>query len=266
MLITGHPITDVLTYLILALPLLSVCFILFRKEYTQESLTLVMLLCLFHFIQRLLVQYNHLLEFNSPILHNLFNVLEFFLLASIYKSNVDSRRFNLVIHSFIIAYFSSTITYFAIQGMDDDRFLLKIIQNGLVILLMAFVIYHQMIRPQMMPMQTPLFWIALATIFYFGFAMFWATGKEYLFNEGESSEQLAQNFGLFAIAIRFLVYAIAIWFLEPAQTNARKHAAREVEEKEKAEAQASIPAVREGRVSYQVRDYRPVAVPSGRIG
>jgi hypothetical protein len=149
--------------------------------------------------------------------------------------------------------------------MDDDRFLLKIIQNGLVILLMAFVIYHQMIRPQMMPMQTPLFWIALATIFYFAFAMFWATGKEYLFKEGESTEQLAQNFGLFAIAIRFLIYAIAIWFLEPAHNIGRKKMIRE-EKNETVEIQAPIPAVREGRVTYQVRDYRPVVVPSGRIG
>lgn len=215
MFITGNPLTDLLTYLTLALPLISVCFILFKKEYTDESLTLVMLLCLFYFIQRLLIQYNNLLDLSSPILHNSFNALEFLLLVSIFKYNFKSRRFNTILNSFLIAYFSSTVTYFAIEGFSDDQYLLKIIQNGLMITLMATTIYLQLVRQQIMLMNSPLYWISLSTLFYFAFSLFWESGKEYIFNETEQTGTQAQNFSLMAVTIRFGIYATAIWFLKP---------------------------------------------------
>jgi hypothetical protein len=215
MLITGNPFTDLLTYLTLALPLMAVCFILFKKEYTNESLTLVMLLCLFYFIQRLLFQYNNLLQFSSPILHNMFNAAEFLLLVSIFKSNFNTKGFKTILNSFLIAYFSSTVTYFAIEGFSDDQYLLKIIQNGLMILLMATTIYMQMIRQQTMLMNTPLFWISISTLFYFAFCLFWESGKEYIFSDTDQSAELTQNFSLMSVVIRFGIYATAIWFLEP---------------------------------------------------
>jgi hypothetical protein len=264
MLITGNLFTDLLSFLTLALPLLSVCFILFRKEYTNESLTLVMLLCLFHFIQRLLIQYNNLLEFNSPILYNVFNALEFLLLASVFRSNVPSKRFRIVIHSFVIAYLSSTITYFAIEGMDADQYLLRIIQNGLVIALMGFVIYHQYIRPQQMPMQTPLFWISLGTIFYFAFSLFWESGKEYLFSKADAGNRMAQNFVLVSVAIRFMVYAVAIWYLEPSHRHTiKRDPARAQQVPETADSQ---PQPAQGRVRFVYGKVRPSAVPAGRNG
>jgi hypothetical protein len=256
MLITGNPFTDLLTYLTLALPLISVCFILFKKEYTDESLTLVMVLCLFYFIQRLLIQYNNLLEFSSPILHNLFNAIEFFLLVGIFKTNFRSRKFNTILNSFLIAYLSSTVTYFAIEGFNDDQYLLKMIQNGLMILLMASTIYMQVNRQQSMLMNTPLFWIAISTLFYFSFGLFWESGKEYIFNDLEQSEQLTQNFSLIAVMIRFGIYASAIWFLEPAGS---RMLASPVNEITFTDEKKYIPA------KEQDFSFRRIPVVSGRI-
>lgn len=265
MLITGNPFSDLLTLLTLALPLMSVCFILFRKEYTNESLTLVMLLCLFHFIQRLLIQYNSLLELNSPILYNVFNAAEFLLLAAIFRSNVSSsKRFRIVIHSFVIAYFSSTITYFAIEGMDADQYLLRIIQNGLVICLMGFVIYHQYIRPQQMPMQTPLFWISLGTIFFFAFSLFWESGRQYLFSKADAGNPMAQNFVKMSVVIRFMVYTIAIWYLEPAEKHKVKHGQGPAQQEPEPVQDQPQPA--QGKVRFVYGRVRPVAVPAGRNG
>ena len=214
MFITGNPFSDVLTFFTLVLPLLSVCFILFRKEYADNSTTLLMVLCLFSFIQRLLVLYNGLFEFSFPLVHNTFNIVEFLLLVFILRDFFPELKSHYILNSFLIAYFSSIVTYYGIRGFGNDEFELRVIQYGLIALLMIASLVFQVRRDQLTMMNTPFFWFTLGTLFYFAFCTFWEIGKKYLFSPADISGKELDTFPSLIMTIRFAFYALAMWLLQ----------------------------------------------------
>ncbi len=210
MLITGSPFSDVLTYLTLVLPLLSVCFILFGKEYTDDSSTMVMILCLFYFVQRLLLLYNNLMEFSFPLVENLFNLVEFILLVFLLRASFPELKSHYILNLFVIAYFSSIITYYTVRGFESDQFELKIIQYGLIVLLMIASLILMARNQALTMLNSSLFWVTLGTLFYFSFCVFWETGKRYIFSPGDKNSTELGAFPLIMMAIRFVFYVLAM--------------------------------------------------------
>jgi hypothetical protein len=215
MFITGNPLTDLLTYLAFVLPLLSVAFILFKKEYRDNSMTLVMVLCLFFFLQRLLVQNAGLFDLSYPLLHNIFSLVEFVLTVMIFRQHFHTDRLRIMLNGFLIAWFSCTVTYSLIEGFNDDQFGLRFIQYGLMAGLMVTMMVQLMLKPAAGSMGSPIFWIAVSNLFFYGFMMFWETAKHYVFRGNPATVSEAETFPLLVVTIRFTVFAIAIWFLEP---------------------------------------------------
>jgi hypothetical protein len=215
MFITGNPFSDVLTYLTLILPLLSVAIILFRKEYSHDEISFVMILCVFLFIQMALFSNIQKFGLDPQSTFNVFNAIEFMLMVMILKMHTSSVRY--VLNGFVIAYVSSIITYYAILGFTDDQLLLRCIQHGLMITLMGVTIARQWHKQSLEMMNTPIFWISISTMFYFCFCLFWETGKTYIFNEAETISIASIMFMKVATVIRFLVFSFAVWFLEPSE-------------------------------------------------
>jgi hypothetical protein len=221
MLITGNPLTDLLTYLALVLPLLSVAVILLRKQFRDNSLTVVMLLCLFLFTQRLLVMSNEPRELPYIILQNLFSLGEFLLTILLFRNYFHTDRMRIILNGFLVACFSCTVTYSLLEGFSGDPFGLHLIQYGLMVLLMIAMLVQMMNQPAAGLMGTPIFWIAVSNLFYFGFMLFWEAGKQFIFPQGGKDAGGMELFPLIVVAIRLATYALSIWFLEPEAT-ARK--------------------------------------------
>ena len=215
MFITGNPYSDVLNFLTVILPVIALGIILFRKEFTQETIAFVMILCIFFFIQR--VMFTDIKKFDLPpqITHNVFNGIEFMLMALILKVHTTSTRFRYILNGFVIAYISSIVTYYAILGFKNDELLLRCIQYGLMIIMMAVAIGRQWQKQSLEMMNSPLFWICMSTLFYFTFSLFWEAGRVYLFNTQETASLTSAMFMKIAAAIRFTMFSFAIWFLEP---------------------------------------------------
>ncbi len=217
MFITGNPFSDVLNFLTVIMPIVALAIILFRKEYTHDTITFVMLLCLFLFIQRVL--FTDINKFGLPAQAtlNVFNGIEFMLMALILKVHTTSIRFRYILNGFVIAYISSIVTYFAILGFKSDELLLRSIQYGLIIIMMAVTIARQWQKQSLEMMNSPLFWLCMSTLFYFSFCLFWEVGKNYLFNTEETASLASTVFVQIATVIRFVMFTIAIWFLEPTE-------------------------------------------------
>jgi hypothetical protein len=216
MFITGNPLTDLLTYLALVLPLLSVAFILIKKEYRKNSMTLIMVLCLFFFLQRVLVQCAGLFGLSYPIIQHIFSLAEFLLTVFIFRNHFHTDRLRIMLNGFIIAWFSCTVTYALIEGLGNDQFGLRFIQYGLMAGLMVAMLVQLMLKPAAGSMGTPIFWIAVGNLFFYGFMMIWEAGKHYIFPSVASTVSETEAFPMLVVAIRFAIFAIAIWFLEPA--------------------------------------------------
>jgi hypothetical protein len=215
MFITGNPLTDLLTYLAFVLPLLSVAFILFKKEYRENSMTLVMVLCLFFFFQRMLVQNAELFDLSYPLLHNIFSLVEFVLTVMIFRQHFHTDRMRIMLNGFLIAGFSCTVTYSLMEGFSDDQFVLRVIQYGLMAGLMIAMMVQMMLKPAAGSMGTPIFWIAVSNLFFYCFMMFWEAAKHFVFPVSAKTVSEVEAFPMLVVAIRFAVFAIAIWFLEP---------------------------------------------------
>ena len=217
MFITGNPYSDVLNFLTIILPIISLAVILFRKEYTHDTITFVMILCIFLFIQRILFTDINKFDLPPQATHNVFNGVEFLLMAAILKVHTTSIRFRYILNGFIIAYISSIVTYYAILGFTNDQLLLRGIQYGLMIIMMAVAIARQWKKQSLEMMNSPLFWICMSSLFYFCFCLFWESGKVYLFNTEETASLTSAMFMKIAAAIRFVMFTFAIWFLEPTE-------------------------------------------------
>ena len=216
MFITGNPLTDLLTYLAFVLPLLSVAFILFKKEYRRNSMTPIMVLCLFFFLQRLLVQNADLFNLSYPLLHNIFSLAEFLLTVMIFRQQFHTDRLRTMLNGFLIAWFSCSVTYALIEGFNDDQFGLRFIQYGLMAGLMIAMMVQMILKPAAGSMGSPIFWITVSNLFFYGFMMFWEAAKHYVFPANSVTVSEAEAFPMLVVTIRFAIFAIAIWFLEPA--------------------------------------------------
>jgi hypothetical protein len=215
MFITGNPLTDLLTYLALVLPLLTVSFILYKKAYQDNSTTLIMILCLLFFINRVMIQANDLFGFSYPIIHNIFSAAEFGFTVLLFRDHFHTDRMKIMLNGFLIAYLSSTVTFALVEGFDSDPYALLLLQNGLMAGLMVAMLVQLMMNPMAASMSQTIFWITVSNLFFFGFMAIWETGKHFVFPNGKTMVSETESFPMIVMSIRFGIYALAIWFLEP---------------------------------------------------
>jgi hypothetical protein len=213
MLVTGSPLVDLLTYLALVLPMLTVAFILYKKAYQDSSMKLVMMLCMLFFLNRVMIQANSLFGFPYPLLHNVFSTAEFGLTVWLFRGHFHTDRMKVILNGFLIAYLSSTITFSLVEGFDSDPYALLLLQHVLMAGLMVAMLMQLMINPMATSMAQPIFWITLANLFFFGFMMIWETGKHFIFPEAKLLASETETFPMIVMVIRFAIYSLAIWFL-----------------------------------------------------
>jgi hypothetical protein len=171
---------------------------------------MVMILCLFYFVQRLLLLYNNLHAFSFPLVENVFSLAEFLLLVLLMRASFPDQKSQYALNLFVIAYFSCIVTFFAIKGFSGDQFELKVIQYGLVALLMVASLVFMARNQALTMLSSPLFWVTLGTLFYFSFCVLWEIGKKYVFSPGEKNSSELSAFPLIMMAIRFIFYVLAM--------------------------------------------------------
>lgn len=204
---TGFNLPYWLSLPALILPFLTAILILFRNSFKEDSLTLLMLVCLVLTLKNLLI---YLSKFDTPanqLYLSIFNCIEFSLLFLIFRGANSNKKIKEWANYFLVAVLSATITLYLFQPGLDYLSSLNLVFAGLLVLSSLFALFLLIRNQYIFIFHSPLFWIAGGTLFYYGMVMaiVWFNTNEEL---GFTDDQKTSLLGVFNI-VRFILYLIA---------------------------------------------------------
>jgi len=167
---TGNIFIDSFSQVIVFFPLLPVIIIFLRRIYQKDVLSFLMILCLLNFSQELVLQTLRIKYINQASIRHIFSLLEFVIIIQIFKSLLNGKSKE-IINILVIAFLSAIVTYYLIKGSDQKKILPDILQNGFLILFVAYSLVNIVRQENLRIFYSVFFWIATGTLFYFVIAI-----------------------------------------------------------------------------------------------
>jgi hypothetical protein len=167
---TGDFFIDAFSAACIFFPLLPVIIIFLKRDYSKEVLNFLMILCLLNFIKGILLLIPGLVPINQITITNIFSLPELLILVQIFRS-VFFGKLKHVLTIFLVAFLSSVITYYLMNGVGQKRLALEELQDGVIVLIAIFGLSELVRNDDLQIFQLPLFWIAIGTIFYFAISV-----------------------------------------------------------------------------------------------
>lgn len=202
---TGISIPEILSWLAILLPVISILTIFIRRTWQQEIMIFLGALCLLSFLQHLMIYIPKLVPLNNTSINSIFSLGEFALLLYLFKMNIEPAWLREIIHIVLISFLSVAITTYSLRGTETYSFPLAM-TAAFILLLVAVIALLQLIRDkQLFIFQSPMFWIAGGNICYF--SMFILTGFV-----GTLALQQEKQILLYVInSIRFIFFIVAAY-------------------------------------------------------
>jgi hypothetical protein len=222
MLKTGNSAIDFFSQAIVFIPLLPVIIILLRGTHQKDVLTFLLILCLVNCLGSFLPKIAKATQSILVATQHLFALVELLILIQMLKSLLFGnlrKAFNI----FLISFLSSSITYYLLEGADQNNPGISSFQDAVIILIGILSLVKLIRKNDLYLFKLPIFWIAVGTVFYFVIA-------EILEAAGCCSVQpistLADKILLLNIAnlIRYFFYTLAGLSYYPKKTNGREPA------------------------------------------
>lgn len=163
---TGNNFADYFFFATIFLPLIPVILIFLQKNYGKEPLNLLMIVCLFNFIDGFIraIPINSIE--NQYVAKNIFSLLEMILLTQLFASILNSRIKN-ILNIFLVAYLSVYLTFFSIKGWQLNSKVFDSLQSCIIIGVALLSLPPLIRAANLYIFQSALFWIATGTLFYF---------------------------------------------------------------------------------------------------
>ena len=210
---TGNFFIDRLTWVCLFLPAAPVILIFLRKAFYSEPLNLLMIYCLLNGIGGLLLFIPGLAITDGIIISNIFFSAGLVILLLVYRSLFSGKTGNLF-SIFLVALFSSLLTFYISKGIDRQRAYLDLFQEGILLIFSVIAVFELISRADQFVLMTPVFWIAMGTIFNFCITLLVTLFDSPPQLSGLASRVDTQILLDIASAIRYLFYVFAGWFYE----------------------------------------------------
>jgi hypothetical protein len=218
---TGILFIDALTLVCIFLPLLPVVLIFFKSIYQNEVLNFLMILCLLNFIKGVLIIVPGLIIINQKNIVTIFALPEFIILILIFRSIFFGKIKNMLT-IFLIAFLSSAVTYYLLNGMAERKQTMEILQQLIIFIIAVIGLFELINKNDMEFFSIPLSWIAIGTVFYFSISVLIKilnTLSPQLKTETNFDTQLLLNIAGF---VRYLFYTFAALSYKPKRINEEK--------------------------------------------
>jgi hypothetical protein len=163
---TGNVSVDLFSQVIVFIPLLPVVIILLRGTYRKDVLTFLLILCLTNCIGSLLPRISKAAHSPQIAIQHIFSFIEFIILTQIFKPEM-SRRLRKLLDILLVAFISSALTYYLLEGADQDGIGISRIQDGIIIIISLINLFKLIRNSDLDIFSLPLFWITVGTLFYF---------------------------------------------------------------------------------------------------
>jgi hypothetical protein len=166
MIKTGNIFFDFVSFLSVIFPLLPAGAIFLKKNYRNDSLNFLMILCLLSFIRNLLLFMPGVNIASQNIITNIFELLEFMLLAFIFR-NLLPAKFRSLINILFSVFLSVVITVYLLKGSEQKIFFFEELKNIIILFTSIACIVKIAGRDSLDIFDKPIFWIASGSLFYF---------------------------------------------------------------------------------------------------
>jgi hypothetical protein len=222
MIKTGNIFLDFISFLSAVFPLLPVVVVFIKKNYYNESLNFLMILCLLNFIKNILLFVIDINTSSQNIIANIFSLIEFIILFLIFK-NLASQKFWNYINICFSVFLSVIITIYLLRGAENKIFVIEEFQNAIIVSASILCIIKLAYSDSLLIFNQPLLWIAIGSLFYFSIAiLLQSLNKVYeeTPNENISGSMLLLNIGSTA---RYFFYLLAAFFHEGRNDRKKKN-------------------------------------------
>ncbi len=167
---TGNIFTDTLSVASIVLPLLPACIIFIKKNYRNETLNFLMILCLLNFFREFLLYVPQLSGSSQNIIKIIFPFFEFIILIQLSKQALPGKIINLT-NIILIAFLSAATTFFLLVGADQNMYAFEITESISIIFVSILCLARLNLMNDLSILYKPLFWISIGNLFYFSIAI-----------------------------------------------------------------------------------------------
>jgi hypothetical protein len=215
---TGNIFIDTFSQGMVFIPLLPVIIILIRSIYQKDVLTFLMILCLLNFIGSLILWIPRANKLSLIPIQNIFSLLELLVLLQILKAALRGRPRE-YLKIFLIALLSASVTYYSLQGMDRTSMFIASLQDGIILVITATSLLHLIRNNHLYIFHSPLFWIAVGTLFYFVMtALLDVAGRNFMQLPSSSTTDKVILLNI-ASLIRYFFYTLAVLFYHSSRSS-----------------------------------------------
>ena len=206
---TGFGLLEILALVAILLPLIPVFIIFSTKAYKQDTLALLMVLCLVSFIQNLILYIPGFVPLDILFIRGSFQLINYILLMMMMKLIVKGRLVREAMKILLVSFVSIVITIYCIKGTTTNLWNIEMIQ-ALVLIVITLVALFQLIRSQdIFIFLSPLFWITAGTFFYYSMLLLTESIPDYKHVPVDTPFQQKKALLMVMILIQFIFYSIA---------------------------------------------------------
>jgi hypothetical protein len=205
---TGIGLLEILALVAILLPLIPIFIIFVTKAYKEDTLALLMVLCLVSFIQNLILYVPKFVSIDILFIRATFHLAQFIILLILLEMVVSGKWLQEGIKILLVSFVSVVITVYSLKGIQHSIKIIELMQ-ALFLILITVIALLQLIRSQDIHIfHSPMFWVAVGTFFHYSIFLITQSVPEYkavLHGEPEQRKILL----LIIILVQFIFYTIA---------------------------------------------------------
>ncbi len=198
-----------LSLVAILLPLIPVLIIFISRAYREDVLAVLMGLCLVSFIQNLILYIPRFVPLDILFIKASFELMNYIILLVLINLVIEGRWWKEAIKILLVSFVSVVITIYCTRGIGIYLANIEIAQ-ALVMILLNFVVLLQLIRRHdIFIFQSPMFWVAGGTFFYYSMFLLTHALPEYKAVLQVVPQQQKKALLLIIIIVQFIFYVVA---------------------------------------------------------
>ena len=206
---TGIGLLEILALVAILLPLIPVFIIFISRSYKQDTIALLMVLCLVSFIQNLILYIPRFVPLDILFIRASFQVINFIILGILMHTVIEGRSLKEALKILLVALVSVIVTIYSTGGIAHHHANIELVQ-ALVMVLITLVALFQIIRNHdIFIFHSPLFWIAGGTFFYYSMFLLTQSIPEYKAAIQNTPEHQRKILLLVITLVQFIFYIVA---------------------------------------------------------
>lgn len=216
---TGVTLLDILTLLVILLPLGPVFIIFLRKSYNYEALNFLGALCILSFIQYLLLLLPLSLQLERPSIKALFSLFEFAALVLLFRSTFAKNFVRETLSVLLFSFLSVVITLYTIIGINENAWSIAMLINTALVAMTLVALVRLIRNDNLVLFNSPIFWIAAGTLCYYSMCVLTETVTFYRWDVSGNPEEQKAILLCIANLARFAAYTVAAWIARVSREN-----------------------------------------------